>query len=128
MLLQANRPHQEKSDVEAGETTDQRCHQVRERGHDFVALQHRVQFHDQRGQCRKAAAEPDREKQAVLIRNNTGLIEPRCTCDEMCNYAQDEATQEICTQGPLGECDIPLQHHIESEARHRPQRTADRNK
>jgi len=123
--LDPQRARQNKAQVETGKSTDHRCHQVRERIQEFIALQHGVQLHDQSRQGCKTAAKADCKQQTVLIRYDSRVVKPGCGCNKLRDYAYCETAQQVRAQGSPWKRNIPLQEHVQAEPGHRTQSTAD---
>jgi len=116
---------QHKAQVETGKPADHRCHQVRERIQEFIALQHGVQFHDQSRQSCETAAKTYRKQQTVLIRYDARVVKPGRGCNKLRDYTYCQTAQQVCTQGSPWKRDISLQKHVQAEPGHSAQSTAD---
>lgn len=119
---------QDKAQVETGKPAKHGDHQVRKRIEDFIFLQHRMQFHDERRQRRETAAKAYREQQAVLIRHNSRIVEPRRGCNKLRDNTHCETTQQVRAQGAPWNRNISLQKNVQAESRHRAECAANSHK
>lgn len=119
---------QDKAQVETGKPAKHGDHQVRKRIEDFIFLQHRMQFHDERRQRRETAAKAYREQQSVLIRHNSRIVEPGRGRYKLRDNTHGETAQQIRTQSAPRNRNVSLQKDVQTEPRHRAERAANGHK
>lgn len=93
--ISSKRARQNKAQVEESESADHGYHQVSKRIQNFTALQHGMQFHDQRRQGREAATESYGEQKPVLIGYKAGFVKPGGTGNKLRDNSHDKTAKQI---------------------------------